>query len=122
MYTIKYAQHPLSYSCNEYINTDNLAEYLELDSYEAKLNQGKRRGLAGRYGHTILEVCVIKDNAKARKPELYRGEIMCLMAQCREYCEVMLLPIPLWAQVPEDIEAGAPLKAALKLHFEGETP
>jgi hypothetical protein len=93
MYTIKYAQHPLSYSCNEYINTDNLAEYLELDSYEAKLNQGKRRGLAGRYGHTILEVCVIKDNAKAILYE-YRGYAPRFISQTfREMVPACIKPV-----------------------------
>lgn len=64
-----------------------------------------------------MDAAIAKHN-KARKPELYSGEIFNQCRLAREYCEVMCLPVPSWAALPEDIEAGAPLRAALAVHQE----
>lgn len=64
-----------------------------------------------------MDAAVAKHN-KARKPELYSGEIFNQCRLAREYCEVMCLPVPSWAALPADIEAGAPLRAALAVHQE----
>ena len=45
-------------------------------------------------------------HAKARKPELYSAEIFRIAAQCRGYCEVMCLPVPVWAELRPGIERG----------------
>lgn len=61
-------------------------------------------------------------HAKARKPELYSGELFAIAARCREYCEVMLLPVPIWAELRSGIEPGKPLMAAIELHREERRP
>ena len=57
-------------------------------------------------------------HAKARKPELYAGDIYAQAEMAREYCEVMYLPVPTWALLPSSIEPGKPLMAALLVHQE----
>lgn len=57
-------------------------------------------------------------HAKARKPELYASEICAQAEMAREYCEVMNLAVPVWACLPENIEPGKPLTAALKVFQE----
>ena len=61
-------------------------------------------------------------HAKARKPELYSGELFATAERCREYCEVMLLPVPIWAELRSGIEPGKPLMAAIELHREERRP
>ncbi|MHB0965298.1 MAG: hypothetical protein ACYC36_02480 [Bellilinea sp.] len=55
---------------------------------------------------------------KARKPELYSGDIYRQIKRAREYCEVMGLAVPLWARMPEGIEPGKPLIAAMQTYQE----
>lgn len=57
-------------------------------------------------------------HAKARKPELYSCELFATAERCREYCEVMLLPVPTWAELRYGIEPGKPLMAAIQVHQE----
>ena len=57
-------------------------------------------------------------HAKARKPELYSGGIKTEARQAREYCEVMCIPVPVWAMLPASIEAGKPLMTALEFYRE----
>ena len=57
----------------------------------------------------------VKHN-KARKPELYAGTIMHLAQKARIYCEVLQLKVPNWALIPDGIEAGKALTAAMKVH------
>ena len=54
-------------------------------------------------------------HAKAHKPELYSGELFATAERCREYCEVMLLPVPIWAELRAGIEPGRPLMAAIEV-------
>jgi len=64
-----------------------------------------------------LERAAVKHD-KARKPQLYKGGIMHQCKLAREYCEVMCIPVPSWAQLPDNIEAGKPLTAAMRVHTE----
>jgi len=64
-----------------------------------------------------LEKFAVK-HAKARKPGLYAGDIKNEARLAREYCEVMCLPVPTWAMLPDGIEAGKPMIAALRAHAE----
>jgi hypothetical protein len=61
-------------------------------------------------------------HAKARKPELYSGELFRICERCREYCEVMLLPVPIWAELRSGIEPGKPLMAAIEVCREERRP
>jgi hypothetical protein len=54
-------------------------------------------------------------HAKARKPALYSGELFHICERCRDYCEVMLLPVPIWAELRLGIEPGKPLMAAIEV-------
>jgi hypothetical protein len=54
-------------------------------------------------------------HAKARKPKLYSGELFNICERCRDYCEVMLLPVPIWAELRSGIEPGKPLMAAIEV-------
>ena len=67
----------------------------------------------------------IAKHAKARKPELYTVDILHQATLAREYCEVMCLPVPIWAQLPgmnfvatDKLFRGEPLRALLKIHAE----
>ena len=64
-----------------------------------------------------MDAAAVK-HAKARKPELYAGDIKNEARLAREYCEVMCLPVPTWAMLPNGIEAGKPMIAALRAHAE----
>lgn len=55
-------------------------------------------------------------HAAARKPELYSGSIFHQARLAREYCEVMCIPAPEWAQIPDTILPGKPLIAALAVY------
>ena len=61
-------------------------------------------------------------HAKARKPELYSGELFHICQRCRDYCEVMLLPVPIWAELRAGIEPGKPLMAAIEVCREERRP
>ena len=54
-------------------------------------------------------------HAKARKPALYSGELFHICRRCRDYCEVMCLPVPIWAELRSGIEPGKPLMAAIEV-------
>jgi hypothetical protein len=65
----------------------------------------------------------ITKHAKARKPELYTADVLHQATLAREYCEVMCLPVPIWAQLPgtefvatDKLFRGEPLRALLKIH------
>jgi len=67
----------------------------------------------------------IAKHAKARKPELYTADILHQATLARKYCEVMCLPVPIWARLPgvefiatDKLFKGEPLRALLKLHSE----
>jgi hypothetical protein len=55
-------------------------------------------------------------HAKARKPELYAGDILAQAEMAREYCEVMMIEVPTWAQLPRGIAPGKALIAAMQVH------
>ena len=59
---------------------------------------------------------VAAQHNKARKPMLYAGKIMSLVQKARIYCEVLQLKVPTWALIPDGIEAGKALTAAMKVH------
>lgn len=66
---------------------------------------------------------LIEKHTKARKPEIYTGGILREAERAREYCEVMCIPVPLWAQLPDmsfveidKLFKGAPMRAYWKLH------
>lgn len=58
---------------------------------------------------------VADKHANARKPQLYKADILHQCRLAREYCEVMCLPVPAWALLPDNIEAGKPLITAMKI-------
>ena len=58
---------------------------------------------------------IAEKHAKARKPWLYSRGIFNEARMAREYCGVMCLPVPAWALLPEGIEPGAPVIAAMKM-------
>jgi hypothetical protein len=61
-------------------------------------------------------------HAKARKPELYSSGLFATAERCRAYCEVMLLPVPIWAELRSGIEPGKPLMAAIEVCREERRP
>lgn len=67
---------------------------------------------------------LIAKHAKSRKPELYTSDILYQAHLTRDYCEVLCLPVPEWAMLPElgsgfvEIDKlfnGEPLRALLKV-------
>ena len=70
----------------------------------------------------------IAKHKKARKPELYTGNILYQATLARDYCEVMCLPVPTWAVMPDwsfvGIDKqfkGLPMKAWLTVQGGRET-
>lgn len=67
----------------------------------------------------------IAKHKKARKPELYTQTILYQATLAREYCEVMGLPVPNWALMPDwgfvatdRLFKGLPMRALLATHRE----
>jgi len=61
---------------------------------------------------------VVAKHSVARKPEMYEVTLFNVCRSAREYCEVMCLDVPRWASMPDGIEPGAPLKAAIAVFSE----
>ena len=62
---------------------------------------------------------MVDKHAEARVDSTKRWYASCLYQHARQakiYCEVMRLPVPLWAMIPEGIDYGDALKAALIIH------
>ena len=63
----------------------------------------------------------VEKHNKARKPELYTAAILRQAEQAREYCEVMCIPVPQWANLPDPdhfvetdkLFKGLPMRAVL---------
>ena len=52
----------------------------------------------------------------ARKPELYTGDIRHACHMAKDFCEVMCMPPPLWALLPDGIDDKQALLCATRLH------